>query len=181
MGSREFQLDFKVKWPVGEYTFKVVVFDWVYVSKVYGEESLWNEQLVSQDLPFLIREYGVRQIWLPHTRAVAKLLAEHFHIFEELHFLSIAVEDPWANPLYHASKRCEQLYNSYETAPVSLDAWEEKDSPFHKKAPFVCLEHMCWSHFGVNSFATDTKGYWPTLPGLSKTRARTRASQLEAL
>ena len=79
----------------------------------------------------------------------------------------IAVEDPWANPLYEASMRSEEVFNRHDRSPIDVDKEVKR---LHEHAPFLCLEdtRIDW---GIGWLAEDTEtGYHP-LPEKGKTRS----------
>lgn len=112
-------------------------------------------------LPGLVRDYGTRQIWLPNTKEVAEAVREHINIYtDELNMICIAVEDPWANPLYAASKRAEIAFNYHERTDLDVAA-EVKRHGIHQEIPFLCLEdtRIDWG-IGKRAEKTTT-GYKP--------------------
>lgn len=151
-------------WPVDSKYIKVLMFEFIHMPIAYQNARMWTNQLFAVNLPFMIKKYGTRQIWLPHTQVVGKLLAQYIRKYKALHMDLIAVEDPWAYPLYAASKRSEPIFNYHAKSPVDVD---REIKGLHPTAPFLCLEdnRIDW---GVRNFTIEVESYQP------KTKGRTR-------
>jgi len=144
-------------WALTTMFFKVLVFDFLYMPKVYGTDELYGSRHFIDNLLYLVDKFHVRQIWLPHTPPVALQLANRITEFTDRDMVCIAVEDRWMHPLYAATKRSEHLFNFYDDSPATADG--SLAAPrYHKGAPFLCLEsiHIEW---GINEDAEDTTGY----------------------
>lgn len=123
------------KWSPKEYQFSVLYLDFMCMSS--GYTGIQDDHLFKDVIPFLVKEYGLEAVWVPHTQNWSKAIHAAINTLEAVGLTGFGVRSPWANPLYYVTRNALEACGG-DPLLADLELYRHTCPG----CPFICLQKL---------------------------------------